>query len=225
MSFAAVEIRRLAPTLIFDLEDRYARDRAVRGPHPRPVGPVRIRLVGRMVLGSRQDFPVPFDLLTPTNASSYHLFFGDERRAGGRRRLDLAAGTYVVRVESAFYQVVEREDVVLPRAGTVRFDLEPSYAYPFPTESTLGRGRGPTLLRSSLHQRDGRGISGAVIEVPGQSNRYRTDGTGQWVLVFPDSQPAGNVTVRVRFPEGAVVNVPGVPVTPGKSNSLLPLTR
>jgi hypothetical protein len=222
MSLAAVDVRRIAPALVFDLEDRYARDRAARGPHPRPVGPVRIFLAGKVVLGVRQDFPVPYELVTTRNSSGYHIFFGEDRPArGGRRRMGLADGTYVVRVESDFYQAVEREDVVLPSpAITVPtlFDLEPGPAYPFPTESTLGRSRGPTLLRGTVRRRDGRGIEGALVEVPTKSNRCRTGADGQWVLVFEDTQPAGNVTVRFRFP--AVVDIPNVPLVPGRSNSL-----
>lgn len=222
MSLAAIDVRRLAPELVFDLEDRYARDRAVRGPHPRPVGPVRILLAGKVVLGVREDFPLPFELVTTRNASGYHVFFGEDRPpGGGRRRMGLADGIYVVRVESDFYQVAERDDVALPAPAITAptlFELEPGPAYPFPTESTLGRGRGPTLLRGTVRRRDGRGIAGVVVEVVGQSNRCLTGADGQWVLVFPDTQPAGNVTVRFCFP--AVVDVPNVPVVPGRSNSL-----
>lgn len=219
MSPVTLDVRRVVPTLVFDLEDRFARERGVRGPHPRPVGPVRILLVGRMVLAVRQDFPVPFELVTKRNASGYHVFFGEDRLpGGGRRRMGLANGTWVVRVESDFYQVAEREDVDLPMTVPTLFDLEPGPAYPFPTESTLGRGRGPTLLRGTVRRRDGRGIAGVVVEVPGQSNRCVTGADGQWVLVFPDTQPTGNVTVRFRFP--AVVDVPNVLVVPGRSNSL-----
>jgi hypothetical protein len=220
----AHELRRQTATLIFDPEDRYARERGVRGSHPRPIGPIKFCLVGRMVGGSRQDFDRPLKLVVGRNASGYYLFFGAIRLADGTSRRDvLADGMYVVRVESRFYQWAEREDIALPMPDPEApyfFDLEPGYAYPFPMESTRPGGRGPTLLRGSLHRPDGHGIARATIQVVGQSNTYRTDDTGQWVLVFPDTQPSGDVTVHFDFPDGKVENVANVPVVQGRESSL-----
>lgn len=225
-----VERRRLAATLIFDLEDVYARERAVRGLHPRPIGPLRFRLVGEVVAAVRQDFDEPLEMLVTTNPSDYHLFYGEVRLADGqRRRIELAAGTYVVAIESDFYQGAEREDIEVPQLhpvpGPYRFDLEPGYAYPFPQEHVALEAPprvvdGPTLLRGTLHRTDGRGIAGATVEVTGQSNVYRTDASGSWVLVFPDTQPAGNVTVRFQLPGSPPEDVVNVAVEPGRERSL-----
>jgi hypothetical protein len=218
----AYELRRQTAILIFDLEDRYARERGVRGRHPRPIGPIKLCVVGRMVGGVRQVIDPSLELVVRRNASGYHLFFGVVRLPDGTsHEAALAAGTYVVRVESRFYQWAEREDIVLPESETPYFfDLEPGYAYPFPSESSLPGGRGPTLLRGSLHRPDGQAIAWVTIQVVGQSNTYRTDDTGQWALVFPDTQPTGNVTVRFELPDGTVENVANVPIVQGRETGL-----
>src|SRR5712691_1374694 len=219
----AYELHRLSATLIFDLEDSYARNRGVRGRHPRPIGPVTFFLVGQMLGGGRQDFAQPLALSVTRNPSGYHLFFGTlELPDGTTYQAALSAGTYVVRVESRFYQQAELEDIEVPDAMHPSFfDLAPGYAYPFPTESTLPGGRGPTLLRGSLHYSDGRGIARATLQVAGQSNAYRTDDTGQWVLVFPDTQPTGTVTVHIEMPDGTMKDVANVPLVRGRDTGLM----
>lgn len=224
----AFEVATLSPQLVFDPLDVYAQARAVAGPHPRPVGPLRFRLLGEVVAGQRQDYEAPVRLSMTTNAGGYAVFLGlVEGPDGSRRRLRLGDGTYVVGVESGAYQAVEREDVVVPQGwpvpGPYLVPLEPGFAYPFPSASTLGAGRGPTLLRGSLESVDGSGIAGAQVLVPGASSTYRTGADGQWVVVFQDTQPVGPVTVRFRLPQGGGgfqdVDVAGVAVEPGASRS------
>jgi hypothetical protein len=227
---AAYEVRGLVPQLVFDPVDVYAEERAVAGPHPRPLAPLSFRLVGEVAGGQRQDFERPIDLEVVTNPTGFAVFLGGVPATDGvRRRLVLAAGTYVVRVESSAYQTVEREDILVPQGhpapGPYLVALEPGFAYPFPKASTLGAGRGPTLLRGCLLERGGAGVAGAEVLVAGQSNTYRTAAGGQWVLVFPDAQPAGNVTVRFRLPQpGGGFNdldVAGVAIVPGRNNAFL----
>ena len=226
-----LEHRRLSATLIFDLEDAYARRRGVRGPHPRPLGEPRLRLLGEMVGGVRQDFERRLELLLTANPSGYHLFRGKVRLDdGSRRHFELGDGTYVVEVESDFYQTAVRSDVVVPQRhpvpGPYHFDLEAGYAYPFPREHVvlappLSRVvEGPTLLRGVLLTTGGRGIGGAEVREGVSSARYLTDDTGQWVLVFADTQPAGAVTVRFTLPDAAPVEVTGVQVVPGEERGL-----
>jgi hypothetical protein len=212
--------------VVFDAEDAYLRRRGTAGAHPRPLVSLHVLLVAEIVGGARQDLPEPIELVAVRSARGYYAFFGGFVAADrSRRRLDLAAGTYVFRIEAAarepIYQPVE-VNVAVPAAGAVSVDLEPSYAYPFPTE-TLPNGRRPTLLRGAYLTPAGSGISGAIVEVVGVSNRCVTDGAGQWVLVFPDNQPSGNVTVRFQAGNAPALNVAGVPVTAGDTASL-PLT-
>lgn len=216
------ELHRLSATAIFDLEDQYARERGIHGPHPRPVGPVKFCLVGRMVGGARQDFDVPRELIVRRNPSGYHLFFNVVRFPDGQTRQSaLGDGVYVVRVESRFYQWSEREDIIFPeRESPYFYDLAPGFAYPFPTENTHPGGGGPTLLRGSVRRADGRGVARTTVQVLGQSNVCFTDDTGQWVLVFPDTQPSGNVTVRFELPDGTVESVSNVPLVQGRETSL-----
>jgi hypothetical protein len=198
-------------------------DRGIGGHHPRPLGRVAYRLVGRVVGGVRRDLDQPYDqpaeLAVVTGPSGYDVFLGAVILADGRRfQADLPDGQYVVQASNPLYQRGERDDILVPPLPPApppplappivayRFDLEPGYAYPFPSASTIPAGLGPTLLR------------GVDVEAPGHSNRYRTDETGRWALVFPDAQPAGPVTVRFTFPGGAVHVVVNVPLRQGVDN-------
>ncbi len=174
-----MDLQRLTAALIFDLEDSYARDRGVNGPHPRPFGSFDYFITGRVVSGVPQLLESPLALKVVRNPTGYGVFFGDMlSRAGNTLRANLLDGTYILRIESQFYQPAERNDIVLPSVfasgspgpGTLApwfFDLSPGYAYPFPDSSTLSRGRGPTLLRGTLLAPDGTGIQGAAIQVVG----------------------------------------------------------
>jgi hypothetical protein len=209
------ELRHLTATLILDLEDRYARERGTRGRHPRPMGPVTYRLLGQITGGQREDFDPPLELVVVRNPSGYDLCFGRTRSSDGPTRL--LDGTYVLRVDSPHYQPVEQQ-VDLPQpAAAYFFDLLPSYAYPFPSE-TLPGGRGPTLLRGEYLARDGSGVAGVTVLVPGRSAPYITDASGRWVLFFPDDQPTGDVTVRFQGPGGT--ETVQVVIVAGRASSL-----
>jgi hypothetical protein len=223
VSVTVLDVRHLTATLVFDLEDGYARDRGVAGPHPRPLEPVRYLVVGEVVGGARQDFVEPLELQVRQNSDGYDLFFGRHRLPDGRVVSVLRPGTYVVRVESDLYQAVERDDVMLPEpASPYLFTLEPGASYPFPSGTLIPRSLGPTLLRGVLQDFGGDGVEGATVEVPGQSNTGRTDASGQWVLVFPDSIASGSVTIRFGLPDGTVVQVPAVPIVAGRESTLAP---
>jgi hypothetical protein len=224
------ERRTLTATLIFNLEDSYARARLGPRAHPRPYEPLRFFLVARLAPGPREDFS-PREMAITRNPSGYHLFFGEELlppgprdRGNGRqratRRLDLAPGTYLVRITSPLYQTEERPVAVpMPNLNAsdpgspdpalrdpvaqYTFAMRPGYAYPFPDRYPLrvddpdvcpyapaGR-RGPTLLFGSLSTPDGRGRAGATVRVQGLTESYRTDASGQWVLWFPDPPLTG----------------------------------
>jgi len=220
MSFLALENQTLSAQAVFDVEDVFARERGVSGPHPRAVRPLRFVAVARIVAGAREQLDPPPVLEIRRNTSGYDLFFGT-CRVGDDIRRRLADGTYAVRVESdGVYQRLEH-DVSIPRpTPPYVYDLEPGFAYPFPSGSPIRRSLGPTLLRGSLQGADTRGIAGATVEVVGASNAYRTDETGQWVLVFPDTQPSGDVTVRFTLPDGTVTDVPNVPIVAGREATL-----
>jgi hypothetical protein len=217
-----LEIRRHSAALVFNAEDRFARARGTRGPHPRPFGPVRFYATAEIVGLVRNDFPRPVELVTTRTPAGFHLFFGETRHADGSvRRGTLAEGTYAVRAEGRFYQRVEREDVVLPTPGDAYFyDLPPSYAYPLPREGTLAGGRGLTLLRGALVDAAGRGLAGTTVEVVGLTEPYLTDGSGQWVLVFPDATASGPVTVRFTLPDASTADVANVQVVRGAETGL-----
>ena len=218
---ANLTLKQLTPACtIFDLEDRFARERGVRGKHPRPFGDISYWLVGQIVGGVRNDFEVPVQLITVRNPSGYDLFFDRVTQKGAAStRMQFEEGTYVVKINAQFYQVREHE-IPMPQCNAAHsIELEPSYAYPFPTAS-LSHGGGPTLLRGTLHATDGAGIEGATIEVSGDSNTYITDATGQWVLVFDEDQSSGDVTVSFTLPDSTIVNVPNVPVSEGQERAL-----
>jgi hypothetical protein len=179
------------------------------------------RIVARIVDQERSDFDVPVELVVTRNPSGYDLFFGRERLSGGRHRnAALADGVYVLRTESTYYQPAERADIAIPATGPYLVDLLPGVAYPFPA-ATLPGGRGPTLLRGAYQASDGTGIESATVTAAGRAISCRTDATGQWVLVFPDDEPAGDVTVRIV--DGAVTHEAAhVAVLPGRQAALAP---
>ena len=75
------------------------------------------------------------------------------------------------------------------------------------------------LRRGVVRAVDGTAVEGATIQVAGHSNSYKTDASGQWVLVFPDTEPSGNVTVHFDLPDGSARDVV-VPIEAGRGNSL-----
>ena len=213
--------RHLSASLIFDLEDGYARRRGMRGPHPRPVGPLSYRVLGRVRNGVLEPFAPMTTLRVRRNPSGYDLSFG-VIELPDRTRRTLADGRYAIQITSppAYYEPVERDDFAVPRpAAPYTIDLEPAFGYPFPTETLPGLRR-PTLLRGTYVGASGDGVPGVTVQVPGTSSRSVTDRSGQWVLVFPDDQPTGDVAVRFTAPDNTVQNVPGVPVIGGAEASL-----
>jgi hypothetical protein len=226
----ARELYRLKAVQIFDLEDHYAREQAGRGRHPRPFGPIKFYAVGQVVNLSRRDFYEPLELVVQRNPSGYHLFFGVIRLPNGeKRRSYLADGTYMIRVESRYYQRDEWR-VTLPMSDPkvpTFFDLLPGYMYPFPKASTLSGGLGPTLLRGGVYDANRQGIARITVEVVGKEHiAYLTDESGQWVLVFPDDPddpPPDNVTVRFKLSDGTIKGEEDVDIEPGHENSLAPV--
>jgi hypothetical protein len=230
--------RTLVATLILDLEDSYARGRQGPHSHPRPIEPLRFWLAGPVMGGIVQSFDSMPELAMVRNSSGYHLFFREQKLPGSRLgRLALSHGKYRLHVTSPFYQTAQMDvdvlDPDIPKMDADSLDLEPVYCYPFPDvrpvrvegpggciDDPEARSPGPTLLRGTLRGADGLGIAGAKVQVPGRSNTYRTDDTGQWVLWFPDHQPTGTVTVRVTMPDTSDVDVLNVCVVRGRETSL-----
>jgi hypothetical protein len=213
--------------LIFDLVDRYARDRGMRGTHPGPVGSIKFMARSQEVGGTLQDLTVPLELLMQRNNSGYYLFAGKVKLPDGTLRQNLLdPGTsYQVQMQSQFYQEAAKTVTVFDpdnpppdpvnQVKATAILLEPGYAYPFP-EGRL------TLLRGSVHHTDGRGLAGATVEVAGVSNQYITDESGQWVLIFPDTQTTGQVTVHFVLPDGpgASIPLPNVDLVRGRTTGL-----
>ena len=147
-----LERRTLAPTLIFSAEDAFARARLGSAVRHRPLEPLRFRLIDRTVGGTLEPFSPPRELSVVRNASGYHLFFGQEKRADGSTvAMDMPEGQYTVELASPvrFYQTTRRTVAVpMPNPNIVdasspdptardpmslySFDLQPGHAYPFP---------------------------------------------------------------------------------------------
>jgi hypothetical protein len=244
--------------LIFDVVDRFAQDRVTPGAQPRPIvtpgtqprpigtpsvqprpiGTLRFFLVGRMNGMTREDFVPPWELIVQQNAGGYYLFYGQVMIPGIKSplRMKFSADQYFARIDSDYYQRAERIKILIPDVKTAdslapyAVDLEPGYAYPFPTTVPVRPGAaanpifgqpGPTLLRGSLHKQNKEAIEGATVEVVGQSNKYLTDKSGQWVLVFEkDNQQTGSVAVQITLPNNNVIQVQNVRVIKGCEASL-----
>jgi hypothetical protein len=152
------------------------------------------------------------------------------------RRNWLSDGVYDVQVEADAYRP-ERIllDVPNPDPGSpIPVPLRPGHGYPFPNRAPLGdviapgscvpnlqpEGRGPSLLRGSLHEPDGTPVDGASVIAPGVAGPFVTGPTGDWVLVLPEWRNTGLVTVRVALPDGSRFDVPRVCVVRGREVAL-----
>jgi hypothetical protein len=219
-----LERRQLKATHVFDLEDAFARARRVRGPHPRPFGKIQFYNVARIVDDDTPEYwPQPLALCTVLNPSGYHLFFNDYLLADGSRRANfMAAGDYLIRVESQFYQpLAGRVTLPMPDPNQPAFyDLAPGYSYPFPALP----GHALTLLYGKVQNADGDGLARVLITVDDQTISYETDQAGQWVLVFPDDWETGNVTLQFTLPDGSSQMLADVLVNQGEINSIPAVT-
>jgi hypothetical protein len=242
----------LTPTLVFSVGDGFARDRAGGQSPTRVMGPLQFWLAARVAPAPREDFATPWEMVMQINRSGYYLFFGlVQWPDGGRRRITLDPGRYLIRVTSPLYQPLAQAVSVpmgnlnYPDLTSVdpdqrdpmrqySFSLEPGATYPFPNtvafrpelvgsgcvEDTAAGRLAPTLLRGSLHSRDGRPIAGARVSVAGWSNTYTTGDSGDWVLWFADTRAIGPVPVHVDFPDGTSLDVPNVCVVRWRETSL-----
>ena len=215
------EIHRWPTAAIFSVEDRYARDRGLRGGNPQPFGPLKFFLLAEVLDNAQTKvFKQPLELIVKRNPSGYYLFFNEVKLHDGNRfQRYLSPGTYKLRVESRFYQALEEKFVVEDPPQVTPLTLQPNYAYPFPDNGVdpevlddctavdnPGRPR-PTLLRGGLFHTDGRGFAGATVKDPAQQpnppdppRHYVIDASGQWILDFPSDQETGPVTIRFQPP-------------------------
>ena len=162
----------------------------------RPIGAIAYRLLARRQGGIRSDLDPPVNLVTMGTPSGYDVWLGLVAAPGsGRSRTELADGDYIVEASSPLYQRLEADVTVpLDPASPGRFDLEPGYGYPFPRTSTLFTGTGPDpAARDRQPQRQRRpALAGMTSSrYRAKSSSYQTDGTGRWVMVFPDHSLPG----------------------------------
>lgn len=220
MNLSRLEFRTLRAQIIFDTEDAYARSELILGAHPRPIGAVAYRIVARRVNGDRERLAEPLLLRVLRNPSGYDLYYGYHRRAGGsHRRLVLAAGVYVLRVEGDHYHAAE-QDLTIPQAGVVGVDLWPGVTYPFPGAAPPGRRRLVLLRGMVLKDADGSPFPDVIVSVAGWPRTCVTDRTGQWVI--PGPPDALTATVTARYRDGAPKTQPGVPVQTDRDSTTVP---
>lgn len=223
-----IEIHRHSRLVVFDLLDAFAKDRGLSGDFPRPLGRLKLQAVGRLDDGVPEPLDPPYDLAAIRTASGFYVSDGRMRRSRGHPLI--AAGRYVIRISGEYYQAAEQE-VTFPEPDQPAYavDLEPNHAYPFARPEASARIDSPTLLRGDVLTPEGQGVEGATIQVPGQSNVYRTDDTGAWVLwfgrpkdVFAGDANEAQVALRVDLPGEPPVhyNVPGVKLRRGFTSSL-----
>jgi hypothetical protein len=222
---AVYELRRLGATLIFDLKDQFAEQRRTRGLFPRPFEPIRFFATAKGTGPNRRVFTPAIELLVRRNGGGYHIFHNLVKQADGTiLKGSLTDDVYDLRIEGSLYQPVEKTNVTLPTGNrAVVLDLLPAYTYPFPMDLKHTGGRGFALLRGSLHSIDGRGLANATVSVEGVNSTYRTNESGQWVLVFPDSVFSNEtkvVKVKVTPPAGPALDVPDVELAKGAERAL-----
>lgn len=128
------ETQRMHPAIaILDLEDRMLREQQGGASHPRPFGRLTVALIAQILAdGTRQPIDPALELILKRSLSGYLVFFGQIQLPGGlKRRVQLAVGRYVARVESDYYLTAYRDDLVLPQPATAYFfDLEANEFHP-----------------------------------------------------------------------------------------------
>ncbi len=214
----------LAASLILDIEDCYAKRQLVYGGRPLTKGKLWFGFTGKKI----EEKYIPLDpvlkLVTKTNPSGYVLFFGEvELPDSTVRRMPPTQDTsvsYTLRIESEHYQVAEVDELNLHESRTpYHIGLEPGYRYPFTSTACLfGK---PTLVRGTVRGYDGAGIRDVIIKSQGAIGSYRTDSTGQWVLVMdPDSVGPG-MSVQFVFPDGSSKVEQNITIEKGKEIGLM----
>ena len=209
------EERTRRAILVFDLEDKFARDQGIRGLHPRPIEPISFGLVSQTPGngGPQHLFEPPWELQIKRNPSGYHLFFDTVRLPNGAlRQAQLPGGEYQIRLESSIY-LTKDVTVSLPYNPDpyqpITVELLPGYLYPFPQY-------GSTLLKGYVHHSNPEQMEGVIVSVtvpvtngdqPGnQQVNFVTDAAGQWVLAFPtniafptNGNQANRLSIQVLF--------------------------
>ena len=200
------------PHLALSVVDALARALRVGGEFPQPLGDIPCEIV-EATAPLQRTFDPPRVLWSFRNRSGYVVLDGTYTDVSEpTRRWPLGPGTYRIRVRGDYYQDGEFRLQWPPAANDPRIripqlnnadnlELLPAPAYPLP-DVTLGRFQlGPTILRGSAYQPDGRPIEGAPAEVinfpPFQQPpnlpplgdwpflKAHTNASGDWALVLP----------------------------------------
>jgi hypothetical protein len=217
------EHRHVDAIRIFDVVDRFARDRGVRGSRPRPLSEVRFNLLARTVGGVRHEYDPGSTLVVRQTESGHHVFFGQVAvmsaaspyGSSGTAMTIPATGTLEVLLDSELYAPSMRLEVPVPE-GRRPYPvlLEPGLAYPFPCVVTppppgaLDQPggppwvHGPTLLRGVVRDSTGRGIPEASVSAEGGARRTVTDDNGSWVLDLPEGHESRPLAVTVALRDG-----------------------
>ncbi len=238
-----------SPALVFDLHDWFAEQFQEPGRVRRPGVPARVFLssgdgpgalswpfrqeVELVTLKNSSGFLVFFDIIRPVNRSNE----SSTRVSGNPLRVSLVEGQYKGRVICEGFQeapFTTTRDAV-GRLAEVIVNLFPGATYPFPTGRRPTGLPGLTLLRGTVLDNSGQGLSNVEVSVeiifegatqPPVIRSSRTDEKGQWVLVLDQEDPNENIEphVNLKFSLATgVVDVQQFGVTLGTQNSF-PLT-
>ena len=217
--------RATSPALVVCPIDACAARLGMRGERPQPIGPLRFFI--RQRLSSRGSAPeggaplVRLDMCR--NPTGHFIFFNTVTSADGiRRQPYFSPGRYELQVEGDFYQTLVVPDVDLPHgSAALEVRMQPGYRYQFTQVRQPGNGN-LTLLRGRVAAADGSGVADALVEVEDSDPpaRYMTDGSGQFVFVFPEFRADRDCAVRVTVPGQPEPWVADVRVKAGQSTSL-----
>lgn len=241
------EGRTHRPRARFRFVDTYAAREGLDGEEPAPRLTPRVSIVAtRKDDNSRKRFDPNIELELVGNSVGDHIWFGRYRINNRIQTTHLAAESrYVLRAEVAngIYGAVEFDrtgkELSAERSdlSDITLALPPGPAYPFPgvepnldPEIDTRPGRGPTIVRGSVHQVDGAGMSGvrvrttfSVNEIEAETEYPQTDQSGGWVLVLTErfSPPIEqrHLTLRFELPDGGSVDVDEVPIVSGRQTS------
>lgn len=233
------------PVFAIGAVDKFAAARARKDPNapgqpleiPPVLGDVTFFVTSR-VTAPAAPYEPSLEFISWRNRGGFFLFSGETRTPDRPGTAKLTPGRYGLRVESDYYQLIERNFDWPPAAVYDKnqdLDLLPGPAYPFPNFDLRQRELEVTLLRGSLFNPGGDPVEEVKVELiaPALPPRFEafsectTNERGEWVLALVQLErpnigdPVPDLAhsrIRVNLPGGAYEA--DVNVTQGQENSL-----
>jgi hypothetical protein len=202
-----IETSTFHPFVILDIRDGYLQRRrraTPQSPADSAIGPLKFTVTA-LQLPAETLFPLNWTLRSSRTMSGAYVCPGEiTDRSNGEpsvlRSLPHGLMSLTVRITSSNYQPQDHtiDPAISPR-DQVPIELWPSIRYPFEQSTPLPGRPGQALLRGTVTDSSGIGISGATASSVNADFESISDANGAWVLAFPDSAISNATHTRVEI--------------------------